>query len=56
MQKGKLWMALLPLLLAVSLSVLGLAYAKWYDVVQIEGTAEMGSLTIAFDPGEILGY
>ena len=39
----------LPLLLIVLLSTLGVAYSAWRDTVVIEGTVEMGSLTLAFD-------
>jgi hypothetical protein len=41
--------AVLPILLILALSLVGIAYAHWDDTVQIEGTVEMGSLTLAFD-------
>ena len=41
--------AALPLLITVILSALGIAYAGWVDQVYIMGTAEMGSMTLAFD-------
>jgi len=37
------------LALGIALSLTGAAFAHWSDTVQIEGTAEMGSLTLAFD-------
>ncbi len=43
----KFGIALLGLVLALSLT--GAGFAHWSDTVQIEGTAEMGSLTLAFD-------
>ena len=46
----------MALILAITLSIFGFAYAHWSDMVTIEGTVEMGSLTLAFDPDEILGY
>jgi len=42
-------MAATSLLIAIALSTVGVAYAAWFDVVYIEGTVEMGSLTLAFD-------
>jgi hypothetical protein len=35
-------------LLIIALSVAGFAYAHWSDMVTIDGTAEMGSLTFGF--------
>ena len=35
-------------LLVIALSVAGFVYAHWSDMVTIEGTAEMGSLTFGF--------
>ncbi|MDH5437283.1 MAG: hypothetical protein OEX76_00090 [Candidatus Bathyarchaeota archaeon] len=35
-------------LLVIALSVAGFAYAHWSDMVTIDGTAEMGSLTFGF--------
>ncbi len=40
---------ILSLLLIMVLSVIGVTYAHWSDRVTIQGTAEMGSLTLAFD-------
>lgn len=37
------------LALALVLGMTGAAFATWQDEVQIEGTVEMGSLTLAFD-------
>jgi len=45
--------AALPLLITVILSALGIAYAGWVDQVYIMGTAEMGSMTLAFDYDEL---
>ena len=42
-------LAAIPLLIAIALSVFGFVYAHWSDMVYIEGTVEMGSLTLAFD-------
>lgn len=42
----------LPLVLIMVLSTLGIAYAAWTDYVFIEGEANMGSLTLAFDTFE----
>lgn len=39
----------IPLLIALALSIFGFVYAHWSDMVYIEGTVEMGSLTLAFD-------
>ena len=44
------------LLIAITLSVFGFAYAHWSDVITIDGTVQMGSMTLAFDPDEILDY
>lgn len=41
--------AAIPLILAVILSTLGLAFAAWTDQVFITGTAKMGTVTLAFD-------
>lgn len=38
----------LPLLIAIILSSLGIAYAHWSEVIRINGTVEMGSLTLGF--------
>jgi hypothetical protein len=38
----------LPLILAVVLSAVGLAVAHWTDMVTINGTASMGTCTLAF--------
>ncbi len=45
MKNKVLSMFLATLLMA---SVMGVAYAAWYDRVQIEGTVDMGSLTFGF--------
>jgi len=42
-------MLVIPFVTILAISIVGVAYAAWYDSVQIEGTAEMGSLTLAFD-------
>lgn len=47
MQNKKI--AAIALLIAIALSMFGFAYAHWSDTVWIEGTIEMGSLTLAFD-------
>jgi hypothetical protein len=38
-----------PILAVLALSVTGIAYSAWFDIVMIEGKVEMGSLTLAFD-------
>lgn len=48
--------AVMPLMAIIAFSILGFAYATWSDYVQIETTVNMGTLTIAFDPDEILDY
>lgn len=42
------------LLIAITLSIFGFAYAHWSDMVTIEGTVDMGSLTLVFDESEEL--
>lgn len=42
-------MLVIPFLAILAISIVGIAYAHWSDSVQIEGIAEMGSLTLAFD-------
>ena len=49
-------LATIPLLIAITLSVIGFVHAHWSDAIQIEGTVDMGSLTLVFDHREILGY
>lgn len=49
-------LAAIPLLIAIALSIFGFAYAHWSDIVQIEGTVHMGSLTVVWDEDELLGY
>lgn len=44
--------AVIPLILAVILSTLGLAFAAWTDQVIVTGTAKMGTVTLAFDLDE----
>ena len=39
----------IPLLIAIALSAFGFVYARWMDTIYIEGTAEMGSLTLVWD-------
>ena len=39
----------MPLMLILALGISGVAFAHWSDMVYIEGTVEMGSLTLAFD-------
>ena len=46
----------MALIIAITLSIFGLAYATWSDTVTIDGTLEMGSMTLAFHPDEILDY
>ena len=41
--------AVIPLILAVILSTLGLAFAAWTDQVVVTGTAKMGTVTLTFD-------
>ncbi len=41
--------SLLSLSIVILLSLLGAVYAHWSDVVTIEGTINMGSLTLSFD-------
>jgi hypothetical protein len=41
-------LAALPILAIISLSIVGLVYAHWEDIVYINGTIEMGTCTIAF--------
>jgi hypothetical protein len=52
MQKKKI--AAIALIIAITLSMFGLIYAHWSDYLYIEGSVEMGSLTLVFDPDEIL--
>jgi len=40
---------LMPLMLMLTLGISGVAFAHWSDMVYIEGTVEMGGLTLAFD-------
>jgi len=40
------------LMMAISLSMIGYAYAAWTDLVTIKGTVAMGSLTLAWDDFE----
>ena len=47
MQSKKI--VLMPLMLMLALGISGVAFAHWSDMVYIEGTVEMGSLTLAFD-------
>lgn len=42
----------IPLGLIILMSTLGIVYAGWTDQVLIEGVAEMGSLTLAYDVEE----
>jgi hypothetical protein len=42
-------MLVIPFLAILAISIVGMAYAHWSDYITIEGTAEMGSLTLAFD-------
>jgi len=48
--------AAMALMIAITLSAFGFVYAHWGDLVTINGTIEMGSMTLAFDPNEILDY
>ena len=41
--------SILSLMLVIILSVVGIVYAHWSDLVTIEGTINMGSLTLSFD-------
>jgi len=45
-------LAAIPLLIAITLSIFGFVYAIWSDMVYIDGTAKMGSLTLAFSTAE----
>ena len=47
---------LIPLVLILALGISGYGFAHWSDTVQIEGTVEMGSATLAFDPDEWLDW
>lgn len=38
----------IPIVIAILLSTLGIAYAHWSDMIKINGTVEMGSLTLGF--------
>ena len=40
---------LMPLMIMLALSISGVAFSTWSDNVRIEGTVEMGTLTIAID-------
>lgn len=42
-------LAAAALLISIALSAFGYAFAHWSDTIAIEGTVEMGSLTLAFD-------
>ena len=42
-------MIALPVLIVIMLSMTGVAVAHWSDEIYVEGTVEMGSLTMAFD-------
>jgi len=41
-------MLVIPFVTILAISIVGVAYAAWYDYVNIEGMADMGSLTLAF--------
>lgn len=45
-------LAAIPLIIAITLSIAGIAYAAWYDYAYISGTVYMGSLTLAFSTYE----
>jgi len=42
-------MLVIPVAAVIMLSIIGVAYAHWSDAVKVEGTVEMGVLTLAFD-------
>mgnify|MGYP000032265316 FL=1 len=42
-------LAAISLLIAIALSMFGFVYSAWTDYVTIDGTVNMGSLTLAFD-------
>ena len=42
-------LAAMALLIAIALSMFGFVYSAWTDYVTIDGTVNMGSLTLAFD-------
>ena len=42
-------LAAIAVVMALALSIFGFVYAHWSDMVYVEGTVEMGSLTLAFD-------
>jgi len=50
MDKAKL--AAVPLLMAIILSTLGFVYSAWTDYISVQGTVNMGSLTLAFSTYE----
>lgn len=54
MDKKKL--AAMALIIAIALSTFGIVYSAWTDYIYIEGTVNMGSLTIVWDENEILDY
>ena len=43
-------------LLIIALSLVGFAYAYWWDNVYIEGTISMGALSLVWDETELLDY
>jgi len=48
--------AAIALIIAITLSAVGFAYAHWVDQANINGKIQMGSMTLVFDPTELLGY
>jgi hypothetical protein len=48
--------AAIALIIAITLSAAGFVYAHWTDQANIQGTLKMGSMTLVFDPTELLGY
>jgi hypothetical protein len=48
--------AAIALIISIMLSAVGFVYAHWVDQANIHGNLKMGSMTLVFDPDEILGY
>jgi len=48
--------AAIALIIVITLSAVGFAYAHWVDYATINGKIQMGSMTLVFDPTELLDY
>jgi hypothetical protein len=48
--------ALMCLVIVLAFGGLGVGYAHWSDYLYVDGTVEMGTLTLAFDAEEFLDY